>query len=57
MRITAFEIIYETDGYSVDLPESLSFEVDKDFNAQIELADKVSDYTGFLVKSLEYKLS
>jgi len=55
MIIEAYKIEYATDGEDVELPSSLLFEVDDDFNPDDELADLISDHTGWLVQSLKYR--
>ena len=52
--IRAIDIDYETDGAKITLPKELDFEVEDDFDPEEELADLVSDKTGWLVKSVDY---
>lgn len=54
-KIKAFDIKYETDSYKVKLPSEITFEVEDDFDPEIELADLISDETGWLVTSCDYK--
>ncbi|MFW6046763.1 MAG: hypothetical protein ACOCP4_03125 [Candidatus Woesearchaeota archaeon] len=51
-----YNINYDTDGEKIDLPKEIVFEInDSDFEPSIELADKISDKTGFCVNSYEYE--
>jgi hypothetical protein len=51
-----FNIAYDTDGASIDLPKELFFDVDDpDFDPVEELADMISDNTGFCVFSHEFE--
>lgn len=52
--IRAISIDYDTDGKKITLPEEIDFEVEDDFDPESELADLVSDKTGWLVKSLDF---
>ena len=56
-RITAFDIDYDLDEEHNDvvLPKSISFLVEDDFDPENELADKVSEETGFCVNSCSYE--
>ena len=56
MTIKAFNIDYETDGEKISLPSELIFEVDDDFDAENDLADLISDETGWLVLGCSYKV-
>ena len=52
----AFNIDYETDGENVCLPEELFFEIDdEDFDPAYELADLISDRTGWLVNGFSFE--
>jgi hypothetical protein len=55
MKIKAINITYDTDGEKVQLPSSLSFDVDSDFDPEYELADLVSEETGWCVLSCDYE--
>lgn len=55
MIIEAYKIEYATDGEHVDLPSSIQFEVGDGFNPDDELADLITDHTGWLVQSLKYR--
>jgi hypothetical protein len=48
-KFWAVGIVYDTDGENVDLPENLEVECD-DIE---EVIDKISDETGWLVKSVK----
>lgn len=47
MKFLAIGIIYDTDGYEVNLPTDMICEVE----SEDEIADYISDKTGWLVKS------
>lgn len=49
------EIVYDTDGQEVDLPSTLTVEIDCDAGLEETLADLISDRTGFCVISLNYQ--
>jgi hypothetical protein len=53
--IAAHNIKYDTDGRKIRLPKKILFEVEDDFDADEELADLISDETGFCVFSCEYR--
>jgi predicted component of type VI protein secretion system len=56
MNYRVFNIEYDTDGEAVDLAIELHFkDLDKDFSPENELADLISDQTGFCVFSFEYE--
>ena len=56
MKIRAFNIRYDTDGQKIKLPKKIVFDVEDDFDADEELADLISDETGFCVFSCEYEI-
>ena len=45
------DIIYDTDGQSVELPETLIVKAEE----SIDIADAISDITGYLVESFTFK--
>ena len=53
--IKAFNIKYETDGVKVKLPKSIIFQVEDEFDPEMQLADLISDKTGWLVISCDFK--
>jgi hypothetical protein len=64
MKVSVFDIVYdidEEDGVVEDLPTSFEFEID---NSSVEmegalddeLADMISDTTGWCVSSFNYKI-
>lgn len=54
--IEAFDIVYDTDGQRIrGLPKKIRFEVEPDFDAEEEIADLVSDETGWAVESVDYR--
>ena len=52
MKFSVYNIAYETDGNDVQLPTSMVVECEDAF----EIADVISDETGWLVKSFESDL-
>ncbi len=57
MKIKAYDIEYDTDGIDVDLPNELTFDIeDQDFVPEYELADAISDKTGFCVFSFQFDI-
>jgi len=55
MKIRAFNIQYDTPNQN-DLPAELFFDVDNDTDIDDELADMISDETGWCVISAEYEV-
>jgi hypothetical protein len=58
MKWRVYDIQYDTDGnkeIAESLPKELVLELDDDFNPFYELADAISDKTGFLVSSFTFK--
>lgn len=58
MKVTAFNIIWDTDNQEVDLPKELTFNISDDIeigDITDILIDKISDETGFLHKGFEIK--
>lgn len=43
MKARAYDIEYDTDGFQVDLPTILTFEIPKDLKDDDEIEDFVSD--------------
>ena len=58
ITIRAFDIIFDTDGADVDnLSDEYFFEVEEEkFDADEELADLISDETGWCVKCYNYEV-
>ena len=58
MKIRAFNIKHDTDGKRVDnLPKEIFFDdVAADTDVENEIADMVSDKTGWCVFSVEYEI-
>ena len=58
ITVRAFDIIFDTDGIDVDnLSDEYFFEVEKEkFDADEELADLISDETGWCVKCYNYEV-
>jgi hypothetical protein len=58
ITIRAFNIIFDTDGIEVDdLLDEYFFEVEKEkFDIDEELADLISDETGWCVKYYSYEV-
>jgi hypothetical protein len=55
MRIKVTNIVYDTDGESVDLPSEMIVNVDGVIDIESEIADSISDRTGWCVTSFQYK--
>ena len=52
MKYRAFDIRYDTDGdkeLADSLPKSVTVELDEDADPDMEIADAVSDETGFCI--------
>lgn len=58
ITIRAFDIIFDTDGTDVDdLSDEYFFEVEEEnFDADQELADLISNETGWCVKCYNYEV-
>lgn len=62
-RVLATQIEYDTDGVSpdwlraegADLPKSLWLEVETDDDMEEQIADAISDVTGFCVLSFQFE--
>ena len=50
MKVKVKDIVYDTDGYEVNLPTSMVCEVE----SEDEIADYISDKTGWLVESFRF---
>jgi hypothetical protein len=55
MRYRAFNIDFDTDGEEIGLPTELVIEMDDDADPNLELADAISDKTGWCVNSFEFE--
>lgn len=53
--IQTYNIRYDTDGLKVKLPRKLVFEVSDDVDPEYEMADFISDKTGWCVNSFSWK--
>jgi hypothetical protein len=56
MRIKVTDIVYDTDGESVDLPSEMIVNVDGIIDIDQEIADAISDKTGWCVGSYNYEI-
>jgi hypothetical protein len=57
MKVRAFNIRYDTDGHRVKLPKELVFESDDpDFDPAEDLADLISDKTGWCIFGCEFEV-
>jgi heme/copper-type cytochrome/quinol oxidase subunit 2 len=56
MKVHFYNINYDTDGESIDLPTELTLEVDDDIDVSLEGADLISDETGFCVNSFNFEI-
>ncbi len=57
MKIKAYSIVYDTDGFKPHppLPKELVFEVDDSFNVIDDGAELISEETGWAVHSFNYE--
>lgn len=57
-KYMAYDIDYDTDGQKIEnLPTTLVVEIDDDANPiDMEIAEKISDKTGWLVNKFQYSL-
>jgi hypothetical protein len=57
MKVKATNIVYDTDGLKIRLPKTLTFKVDDpDFQPEYDLADLISDKTGWCVIAFNYEI-
>jgi len=56
MKVKVTGIVYDTDGESVDLPSEMIVEVDGIIDIDQEIADAISDKTGWCVGSYNYEI-
>lgn len=49
-----YDIDYDTDGEEVDLPAELEVELEQGADPSLELADEISDRTGFCVRAFKF---
>ena len=52
MKYKVFGIVYDTDGEKIDLPTEMVVECED----SMEIADAISDKTGWLVETFQYEL-
>ena len=55
MKIRCYDIDWDTDGESADLPEEVILDVPDDFDPETEAADAISDANGYCVFGLCYE--
>lgn len=55
MKIRCYDIDWDADGESADLPEEVILDVPDDFDPEQEAADAVSDEHGYCVFGLCYE--
>ena len=55
MLYRAYDIDYDTDGIEVDLPSELVLELDDDADPSLELADAISNETGYCVNAFQFE--
>ena len=59
MKVTAYNIEYDTDGEDIDLPEEITIDVPfvKIFNGEFDdyISDEISNITGFCHKGFNIK--
>lgn len=57
MKIKVTNIVYDTDGESVpDLPTEMILNVGGDIDIESEIADAISDNTGWCVEGYNYEI-
>jgi len=56
MKYKITNIVYDTDGESVDLPSEMIVNVDGIIDIDQEIADAISDKTGWCVGSYNYEI-
>jgi hypothetical protein len=57
MKIKVTNIVYDTDGESIsDLPTEMIVNVDGVIDIESEIADAISDNTGWCVESYNYEI-
>ena len=57
MKIKVTNIVYDTDGESIsDLPTEMIVNVDGVIDVESEIADAISDNTGWCVESYNYEI-
>ena len=56
MKYKVTNIVYDTDGESVDLPSEMIVNVDGVIDIDQEIADAISDKTGWCVGSYNYEI-
>ena len=54
MQYKAFDIAYDTDGENVDLPKEMTLDLEDGAEPSLELADLISDRTGFCVEAFRF---
>lgn len=55
MHYRVYDIEYDTDGEQVELPSEMVLELGDEADPGLELADAVSDKTGFCVKVFRFE--
>lgn len=56
MKVTFNNIIWDTDGECVDLPSTVTLDVDSDIDVSLEGADVLSDKYGFCVLEFTFEV-
>ena len=56
MKIKVFNILYDTDGEDVELPQEFEVEVDDHEDVEEELSEVITDQTGFCHKGFDYEV-
>ena len=58
MKVRAFNIKYDTDGEKVKLPKSIiiDMDVEDENDIDLEIADYISDITGWCVLGCNYEI-
>lgn len=55
MRVRLSEIVWDTEGASVELPQEVVVQVEDDFDVVEDAADLLSDMFGWCVVSLQWE--
>jgi hypothetical protein len=54
MKYRVYDIDYDTDGETVDVPTEMVIELGEDAEPSIDLGDKISDKTGWCVNGFQF---
>ena len=57
MKIHFYNIVWDTDGETVNLPHEITLHVDEDCQVETEGADALSDKYGWCVVSFDFNIA